>query len=439
MSIHLFSQIVFVICFVSVSYFLTKRVKHIYRNITLGRAWDIKGKRRERLNLLLLVAFGQKKMFKKPLVAFFHFLIYVGFLLINIEVLEIVIDGFLGTHRVFAPFLNNFYGIVITIFEFLGLGVLLSCVIFLCRRDIIKVKRLNQGELRGFPLLDAHIILLAEIILMMAIFIMNATDKILQTRAIDHYSHTGIFFVSSFFIPFFENMSTNVLLYIERISWLVHIIGVFAFTIYITYSKHLHIFISFINTYFSRIEPKGKIHNNALVTKEVVSFLGIPSPLEEMVQTNGKFGAKDVLDLTWKNLMDAYSCTECGRCTSVCPANITGKKLSPRKIMMDTRDRIEEVGILLDNGKNPTDDGKTLLHNFISKEEINACTTCNACTEICPINIDPLHIIVQLRQYVVMEESSAHPSWNSLFANIENNFAPWKFPPTDRFLWKDNA
>lgn len=438
MNIHLFLQVVFIVCFFSVFYFLMRRVKHIYRNILLGRSWDIKGNRVERLKLLLFVAFGQKKMFQKPLVAFFHFVIYVGFLLINIEVLEIVIDGFLGTHRVFASFFGNLYGIAISIFEFLGMGVVLSCVIFLVRRDILKIKRLNQEELRGFPLLDAHIILLAEIILMTAIFIMNATDQVLQTRELEHYSHTGIFFISSFFVSFFEGMSNGTLIYIERISWFIHILGIFAFTIYITYSKHLHIVISFFNTYFSRIEPKGKIDNNPLVTKEVVSFLGVPSPVEEMVQMSGKFGAKDVLDLTWKNLMDAYSCTECGRCTSVCPANITGKKLSPRKIMMDTRDRIEEVGILLDKGKNPADNGKTLLYDFITKEEINACTTCNACVEICPINIDPLHIIIQLRQYVVMEESAAHPSWNSLFANIENNFAPWKFAPTDRFLWKDN-
>ena len=422
-------QVVFVVVVAIPIFFLIRRIKQIRGNILLGRDFDRSDRSSERWKTMLLIAFGQKKMFKKPIPAFLHLLIYVGFLVINLEVLEFMIDGLLGTHRIFAPYLGSFYNVAMNFFELLAFGVLVSCIVFLFRRNVIKVPRFTKPEMKGWPALDGNLILIIESILMLAILKMNAADQVLQSRAVVGYVNTGELMISSLFIPLFQNYSDSFLVIVERGAWWFHIIGIFAFAVYVTYSKHLHIFLAFPNTYYSNLNPKGKIQNMDAVTTEVKSMLGMPvEGAGEPPAEVGRFGAKDATDLSWKSLMEAYSCTECGRCTAECPANQTGKKLSPRKVMMDTRDRIEEIGA----GQG---EGKSLLGDFITKEEINACTSCNACTEACPINIDPLSIILEMKRYVAMEESGSPASWNSMFSNIETNFAPWKFSPTDRFNW----
>lgn len=429
-------QIAFVITLVVAAYFIRKRVLFIRNNIRLGKNATMEGPKSERVQNMLLVAFGQKKMFKKFIPAVLHFLIYVGFLVINLEVLEFVIDGVAGTHRIFAPALGSFYSVLMNVFELLAVGVLVACVFFLLRRNVLKVKRFQSPEMTKWPRLDANLILFTEIVLMIAILKMNAADQILQQRGVPHYTNTGPLFFSSFLIPALENLNTNFLIFVERAAWWFHIIGILGFTLYITYSKHLHIFLAFPNTYYAKLQPKGHINNMPVVTNEVKSMLGLadtsatPSPTEP-----GRFGAKDINDLSWSTLMSAYSCTECGRCTAECPANLTGKKLSPRKIMMDTRDRMEEVGNSVLKGGPGLNDGKTLLNDYITKEEINACTSCNACVEACPVLINPLEIILELRRYVAMEESGSPASWNAMFQNVETNFAPWKFSPSDRFNW----
>ncbi|MFY0625424.1 MAG: (Fe-S)-binding protein [Reichenbachiella sp.] len=422
------SQLIFVIILITVGYFLTRRFRFIRSNILLGKPTDRSDNSGQRWKQMLLVAFGQKKMFKKPIPAFLHLLIYVGFLIINLEVLEFVLDGLFGTHRMFAPYLGDFYNILMNAFEFLAFGVLISCFAFLIRRNILKVGRFDKPEMKGWPALDGNLILFIEIALMMAILKMNAADQILQARNIEGYLNIGTLWLSSSLIPLFQSYSTEFLIVIERGAWWFHIIGILAFAVYITYSKHLHIFLAFPNTYYSNLNPKGKISNMESVTTEVKLMLGLPveAPIEG--QEVARFGAKDANDLTWKSLMESYSCTECGRCTAECPANLTGKVLSPRKIMMDTRDRIEEIGY----GKG---EGKSLLGDYVTKEEINACTSCNACTEACPINIDPLAIILEMKRYVAMEESGSPASWNAMFSNVETNFAPWKFSPADRYNW----
>jgi heterodisulfide reductase subunit C len=437
----LVQQLFFLAALAAAAVAVTSRVKRIAGNIRLGRSLDRTDRPSERLKTMLLIAFGQKKMFDKPFVGLMHFIIYAAFIIVNIEVLEIVLDGLLGTHRLFAPYLGGAYNLLLNFFELLALGVVITCVIFLIRRNSRLIPRFWGREMTQWPRLDANIILMAEIVLMLCLFTMNATDSILQTRedsayAIAHYPKVGAFLVSGLLVPLYKGLDTNMLIALERGAWWLHILGIMSFAVYVTYSKHLHIALAFPNTYFSNLEPKGKIDNMPVVTAEVKSMLGINDGNGEATpQEITRFGAKDVEDLTWKNLMDAYSCTECGRCTASCPANITGKKLSPRKIMMDTRDRLEEKGELIAKFGQGYDDGKSLYGDYITKEEIMACTTCNACVDACPININPLDIIIQIRQYVAMEESATPASWNSMFANIENNAAPWAFSASDRFNW----
>lgn len=426
-------QIVFIITLGVAVFLIRKRILRIRSTIQLGKQTEISGDKMARLQNLILVAFGQRKMFKKFIPAFLHFFIYVGFLVINLEVLEFVLDGVAGTHRLFAPYLGEFYNVLMNLFEFLAVAVLLACIFFLLRRNVLKLARFWSAEMTQWPRLDANLILFIEIVLMTAILTMNATDQILQTRDA-HYVNTGTLFFSAYLIPLFQNFSTPALMVVERLAWWFHIVGILGFAIYVTYSKHLHIFLAFPNTYFAKLEPKGHINNMPVVTREVKSMLGLESVTTPAGEP-GRFGAKDINDLSWTNLMAAYSCTECGRCTAECPANLTGKTLSPRKIMMDTRDRLEEVGKSLAVGGAGLNDGKTLLNDYITKEEINACTSCNACVEACPVMINPLEIILELRRYVAMEESGSPAQWNSMFQNIETSFAPWKFSAADRFNW----
>lgn len=427
-------QILFVLLAISAIYIFTKKVGEIRRNIFLGKKLDLSDNAAIRWKNLLLLALGQKKMFKNIPVALMHFIIYAGFIIINIEVLEIVLDGILGTHRLFLPVLSGLYNWLINIFEFLALGVLVVCVIFLARRNWLKIKRFISKDLNGWPRTDANFILVTEIVLMSLFLIMNATDQILQDRGQAHYANTGGFLISAQLIPLFEGFSSITLIGIERTAWWIHIAGIFAFLNYLPYSKHLHIALAFPNAYYAKLDSPGKFNNMPEVQNEVLYAMQ-----PELAPTNAappaSFGAKDIFDLSWKNLMDAYSCTECGRCTAECPANITGKLLSPRKIMMATRDRLEEVGKNINQNKSFVHDNKSLLHDYISVEELRACTTCNACVEACPVSISPLDIIVELRRSLIMEESNAPQEWNSTFSNIENNFAPWKFSPDDRDKW----
>jgi heterodisulfide reductase subunit C len=434
---ELIQQILFVMLAGAAIWFFARKTGELKKNINLGRPEDFSGHAGERWKNVLLLAFGQKKMFRKPLVAIMHFVIYAGFIIINLEVLEIMLDGILGTHRLFAAPLGAIYPLLINAFEFLAIGVVIVCIIFLARRNLLRVKRLNQQELDGWPRNDANIILVTEIILMSLFLTMNASDTILQSRAYGHYAEhlTGNFLFSGILQTLFLNMPDASLVVLERTAWWLHIIGIFAFLNYLPWSKHLHIILAFPNAYYARLVPQGKMQNMPEIQNEVLYAMQpelIPAGAEEQPK---RFGAKDIMDLSWRNLLDAYSCTECGRCTAACPANITGKKLSPRKIMMDTRDRMEEVGKNIRLNGNFNDDGKSLLHDYISQEEIRACTTCNACVEECPVSISPLDIILQLRRFQAMEESNVPAEWSGMFSNTENNFAPWKFSPDDRDRW----
>lgn len=422
-------------------WFFSKKVAIIRRNILLGREESLNDQPGRRLKNMLLLALGQKKMFNNPLVALLHLWVYAGFIIINIEIVEIIIDGLTGSHRILFPVLPSLYPYLINSFEILALLVLIACVIFFIRRNFLQIKRFISSDLAGWPRTDANLILITEIVLMSLFLLMNASDTLLQQRAVGHYADqlTGNFLISSTLHGWLEPLSDQALIVTERASWWLHIIGIFAFLNYLPYSKHLHIVLAFPNTYFARLQPAGKMENMPSIQQEVLYAMQPELAPTDAAAPPTRFGARDVMDLSWKNLMDAYSCTECGRCSAACPARQTGKLLSPRKIMMDTRDRLEEVGQQMDRNGNRQDDGKSLLHTYISTEELMACTTCNACVEACPVSINPLDIILQLRRNLVMEESKTPAEWAALFSNVENNFAPWKFSPDDRDNWTRSA
>jgi heterodisulfide reductase subunit C len=428
-------NILFLIALIAAGGMFAKNAGRIYRNIMLGRKIDRTDRSSDRLNTMLRVAFGQSKMVVRPIAGLLHFVVYAGFLLINIEVLEIVIDGIFGTHRVFAAPLGGLYTFAIGFFEVLAVLVIIACVAFLWRRNVQKLARFHKPEMKGWAFTDANNILFIEIVLMTALLTMNAAEANIES---DH--PVAPFLISQFIAPLFSGFSQGTLIAIERIAWWGHILGIFAFLNYLPFSKHLHIMLAFPNTYLSNLEKKGRLTNLESVTNEVKLMMDpnadpFAAPAEGAAEPQ-RFGAKDVMDLSQVQLLNAYTCTECGRCTSNCPANITGKKLSPRKIMMDTRDRMEEVGKVMDtNGGQFVDDGRSLLHDFITPEELWACTSCNACVESCPVNIDPLSIIVDMRRYLVMEESQAPSELTTVFSNMENNGAPWQFSPADRANW----
>ena len=430
-------QLLFLLLFVIGTFLFTKNILVIRRNILLGTDEKINDNKAARWKNLILLALGQKKMFQNPLVAIMHLFVYLGFVIINIEVVEIVIDGITGSHRVLTQIVSsNIYSFLINFFEILAFLVLVACVIFLVRRNILKIRRFISNDLDGWPRSDANYILITEIVLMSLFLTMNACDTLLQQNNYGHYAtvQTGSFVISNYLHPFLNGFNFHTLELIERCCWWLHIIGIFAFLNYLPYSKHLHILFAFPNAYFARLKPQGLMNNMPAIQKEVLYAMQ-----PELAPTNAdapaSFGAKDIFDLSWRNLLEAYSCTECGRCSAACPANITGKLLSPRKIMMNTRDRLEEVSKNIKLNKSFVPDNKSLLHDYISVEELRACTTCNACVEACPVSISPLEIIVELRRSLIMEESNAPQEWNGMFSNIENNFAPWKFSPDERDAW----
>ena len=420
--------------------FFIKNSKKIIRNIKLGYKVDASDHKKERWTNVIRIALGQSKMVVRPIAGVLHIVVYVGFVIINIEVLEIIIDGLFGTHRIFSG-LGMLYNILIASFELLAFLVLVSVIIFWIRRNIKRIKRFWSPEIKGWPKNDANIILYFEMVLMSLFLIMNATDLQLQILGTEHYTKAGSFPISSFLLPLFENLSESSLILIERSAWWLHIIGIFIFLNYLYFSKHLHILLAFPNVYYGSVEAKGKFKNLESVTNEVKLMMDpsadpYASPVEG-AEVPGKFGASDVLDLSRTQLLNAYTCTECGRCTSNCPANQTGKKLSPRKIMMDTRDRLEEIGKNIDTNGVFIPDNKQLLDDYITREELWACTTCNACVESCPVSIDPLSIIMDMRQYLVMEQSAAPNELNIAMTNIENNGAPWPYNQMDRLNWKN--
>lgn len=431
------AQIIFIVLLAAAIYLFAKNAGKVRRNILLGRDTDISDQPARRWKVMAKVALGQTKMTKRPVAAVMHLFIYVGFVIINLEVLEIMIDGIFGSHRIFANALGGLYSFLIGGFEVLAILVLVACIVFLARRNILKLKRFSGVEMTEWPKSDANYILLVEICLMTAFLTMNSADYKLQLLQFGHYVKAGSFPVSSLIAPLLSN-NADTLVITERVCWWVHIVGILAFLNYLPYSKHFHILLAFPNTYYSKLEPQGEFTNMASVTNEVKAMMD-PSFIPETTGEVARFGAKDATDLTWKNLLDAYTCTECGRCTSVCPANITGKLLSPRKIMMDTRDRITEVGNNIDKYGKDHNDGKALLDNYITREELWACTTCNACVEACPVNINPLEIITEMRRYIVMEESQAPASLNNMFGNVENNGAPWKYSNAERLNWAEGV
>ena len=416
--------------------FFAMNIRKLSRNINLGKDVDRKDRKSERFKNMMMIALGQSKMVKRPLSGFLHVVVYVGFIIINLEVLEIIIDGLFGTHRIFQGVLGDtFYGFLIATFEILAVLVLVAVILFWTRRNVADIKRFLSNEMKGWPKKDGNLILYFEIVLMSLFLTMNATDVPFQQAGIGNP-------ISQFIAPLFDSFSPEALHTIERTAWWIHILGILVFLNYLYYSKHLHILLAFPNTYFANLNPKGQFNNLDSVTQEVKLMMD-PSADPYAAPVEGaenevpeKFGASDVTDLNWVQLLNAYTCTECGRCTSSCPANLTGKKLSPRKIMMDTRDRLEEVGRNIDTNKGEfKDDGKQLLNDYITPEELWACTSCNACVEECPVNIDPLSIIMDMRRYLVMEQSAAPQELNMMMTNIENNGAPWQYNQQDRLNW----
>ena len=430
-------QVIFFVVLAAAICLFTVNVRKIIRNIRLGREINRSDRRTERWMTMIRVALGQSKMVARPIAGILHIFVYAGFVIINIEVLEILIDGIAGTHRIFS-FAGLLYNFLIGSFEILALLVWVACAIFLIRRNVIKLRRLRMPELTKWPRTDANIILITEIFLMTAFLTMNAADSVLQSRGFEHYITAGSFPVSTFIASSFSSMTTGSLLMIERICWWSHIVGILAFLNYIPYSKHFHILLAFPNTWYSNLDKKGKFNEMENVSREVLLMLDPSAKVAPSAEGEAqRFGAKDIYDLTWKQLMDAYSCTECGRCTSECPANQTGKLLSPRKIMMDTRDRLEEVGRGIDKSGKIFKDEKSLL-SYITEEELWACTSCNACVQACPVNIDPLSIILDMRRYLVMEESKIPSELATMFNKIENNGAPWQFAQADRLNWRED-
>lgn len=442
---HYIPNVLFVIALAIGGGFFALNVKKLFRNIKLGRDIDRTDNKPARWRNMAKIALGQYKMVKRPVSGILHVIVYVGFIIINIEVLEIIIDGIFGTHRIFS-FLGGVYDFLIASFEVLAFLVLVSVIIFWIRRNLMRISRFLKPEMKGWPKNDANIILYFEVVLMCLFLTMNATDLQLQMMGAEHYAAAngeimGSFPISSYLLPLFDGMAVNTLIIIERAAWWLHILGILVFLNYLYYSKHLHILLAFPNTWYARLKPQGEFTNLQAVTDEVMLMMDpnadpfATGPEGEEEGEPEKFGASDVMDLNWVQLMNAYSCTECGRCTDECPANQTGKKLSPRKVMMDTRDRLEEVGKNIDANGTFELDNKQLLDDYITKEELWACTTCNACVEACPIGIDPLSIIIDMRRYMVMEESSAPTDLNNAMTNIENNGAPWPFNQMDRGNW----
>ncbi len=422
--------------------YFTINVKKIIRNIKLGKDVDRSDNPSERWKNMAWIALGQSKMVKRPIAGTLHVIVYIGFIIINLELLEIIIDGLFGTHRVFS-FLGGFYDFLIGSFEILALLVLVAVFAFWIRRNVIRIKRFISSDLSGSPKKDANVILYFEVVLMSLFLLMNASDFWLQQAGVAHFTSVGSFPVSQFIAPFFNGISESGVIMLEKTFWWLHIIGILIFLNYLYFSKHLHILLAFPNTYFADLNAKGKLDNLESVTNEVKLMMDpnadpFAAPTADASAVPSKFGASDVMDLNWVQLLNAYTCTECGRCTSACPANQTGKKLSPRKIMMATRDRLEEVGRNIDKNKGVfIPDNVSLLNYYITTEELWACTSCNACVEECPVNISPLSIIIDMRRYLVMEQSAAPQSLNAMMSNIENNGAPWQYNQMDRFNWKE--
>lgn len=433
-------NILFLVALVFGIGYFARNIRKLIRNIKMGQDVDTSGDTKQRWKNMAMIAMGQTKMVVRPIAGLLHAIVYVGFIIINIEVLEIIIDGIFGTHRIFA-FMGDFYDFLIGSFEILALLVIVAVVVFWIRRNIVRIKRFIKPEMKGWPKKDADLILYIEFVLMLLFLTMNATDLKLQQMGVEHYAEAGAFPVSQFIAPLFDGLSASSLVLVERTAWWLHILGILFFLNYLYYSKHLHILLAFPNTFYGKLKPNGQFNNIDAVTNEVKMMLDpnadpFAAPTESDAEVPAKFGASDATDLNWVQLMNAYTCTECGRCTSECPANQTGKKLSPRKIMMDTRDRLEEIGKNVDANKGEfVPDGKQLLDDYISREELWACTTCNACVEACPVSIDPLSIIVSMRQYLVMEQSAAPSELNNMMTNIENNGAPWPYNQMDRLNW----
>lgn len=433
------SQLLFVLLLVAAFAFFARNIQHILKVIRLGKPIERFDKPAERIKTMLRVAFAQGKMVKRPVAGILHIFVYAGFVIINLEIIEIVLDGIFGTHRIMAPMMGTSYSTFIGLFEVMALLVLVACVIFLIRRNVLKIERFHLKEMSRWPKLDANIILVTEILLMAAFLSMNAADSLLVQRGAEQYIvGANNYWISMWLQPIFSSFDVSGLVLVERFAWWFHAVGILIFLNFLPYSKHLHIIFAFPNVYFSKLEPRGQTNNMACVHSEVKIMMGMEEETIVADEAEGgevaTFGAKNIKDLTWKHILDSYTCTECGRCSSKCPANITGKKLSPRKIIMDVRDRAEDVSNNIRKTGDPYSDGKDLF-SYISKEELWACTTCNQCTEECPVNINHLAVILQMRRYVVMEENAAPATLNMMFTNIENNGAPWQYSQADRANW----